>query len=162
MTGQRRHRCGVRSAGADGFTLVELLVVMAILAAVVLMVAPVTSRLVAPQVLRTTASDLAALLRQTRAAAVRSGLEHTMSIDLAARSYWSEGIAPARQLPSGLGLELLLPSGGDGTASGVRRIRFQPSGGASGGRIVLRQGARAVQLDIDWLTGGVHVASSAP
>jgi general secretion pathway protein H len=162
MTRARRLRAGRVAGDAAGFTLVELLVALAILAAAVVMVVPVTSTSVSPQLLRSTASQMAALARQTRAAAVRSGTERTLTIDLVARTYWSDGIAPPRRIPSGFAVALSLPGDSSAATGTPRQIRFQPSGGSSGGHIALRQGVRVVSVDIDWLTGGVHVGSPAP
>jgi general secretion pathway protein H len=44
---------------------------------------------------------------------------------------------------------------GDVSSEGNRLIAFTPDGGSSGGRIVLRDGERAIAIGIDWLTGRV-------
>ena len=143
--------------GQDGFTLIELLAGLAILAAAALLAMPLTRTAIAAHSLRSSASDIAAVARMARSAAIRSGAEQTMSIDLAARRYRIDGgIARSRALPAHIAFELIVPPG-EQTGASARSIRFLPSGGSSGGRLVLRDGARTAIVEIDWLTGGASV-----
>ena len=143
-----------------GFTFIEVLVALAIIGAAVLLVAPAARTSLSPQLLRSTASDMAALARATRAAAIRSGGERVLSVDLARRTIFSDGIRGPRSIPAHLGLDVAV-AGGEVGADGVRHIRFLPTGGSSGGRITLQDGVRTAAIEIDWLTGGARVATAA-
>lgn len=144
-----------------GFTLIEVLVALAIVGAAVLLVAPRTGSSLGPQLLRSTASEFAALARATRAAALRSGAERVMSVDLVSRTMWADGVSGPRSIPTHLGLDVAVTA--DGISGGpLRRIRFLPSGGSSGARILLRDGVRTTSIEIDWLTGGARVATLGP
>lgn len=141
-----------------GFTLIEMLVALAILAAAAVVAMPLTRNAATAQALRTTGADIAAVARMTRAAALRSGAERTMVIDIDGRTYSSDGVAPPRALPSQFGIDLTVPPG-EQLGRGASRIRFLPDGGSSGGKVVLRDGARTTVVTIDWLTGGASVAT---
>ncbi len=142
----------------DGFTLIEVLAVLAILAAATFLAMPVTRGAVSVQALRSAASDVAAAARMTRAAALRSGSEQTLTIDVAERRYWADGVVGSRVLPGHIGMELTVPPGEQARGS-VSRIRFLPGGGSSGGKVVLRAGGVSAIVNVDWLTGGASVAT---
>lgn len=143
-----------------GFTLIEVLVALAIVGAAVLLAAPATRTSMGPQLLRSTASDMAALARATRAAAIRTGGERVLSVDLTQRTFSADGVAVPRTIPATLGVDVAVAV--DEAAGGaVRRIRFLPTGGSSGGRIVLSHGTSSAEITVDWLTGGARVATAA-
>ena len=120
-----------------GFTLVELLVALTIVALMAAVALPNLSSLLRPDIDRTT-RRVALAIRDHRTAAMRSGRLVNLT---------------AEQLTS------LLPAG-TAIASdelGETGLVFLPTGGSTGGRIVLAasDGRRAV--NIDWLTGRVSV-----
>lgn len=137
-----------------GFTLVELLMVLAILAMALAIAAPSISRSRGQLVLRSTAYELAGHVRSTRAAAQVSNMEHALTIDPAQRSYWSQGVVAPRSLA--VDVRVMVPESERlGTVAG--RIRFFPDGGTSGARIVLGDHSGTAVVLIDWLTGSVRV-----
>lgn len=152
----RSSECRIPSPTA-GFTLIELLVGMALLAAVALLVLPETRRAASGRALDAAASDLVAVARMTRAAAVRTGSEHMLAIDLDARRYWADGVTGPRALPARFSVAVTMPEYVQAEGP-PHRIRFLPGGGSSGARVVLEDGARSATVEIDWLTGGARVA----
>jgi general secretion pathway protein H len=140
-----------------GFTLIELLVGLAIMAGAALLAMPVTRSAVAAQTLYSAAIDIAASARMTRAAAIRTGAVQTLLIDVTTRRYGGSGHSGvgSRVLPVTLRLALVVPPGEQSGDTG--HIRFWPSGGSSGGRLVLSDGRSSTFVEIDWLTGGAHV-----
>jgi general secretion pathway protein H len=149
-----------RRAGTDmtagGFTSLELLVVLAILALATVLVMPLGGQRNSNLSLRSAALDLAAHLRATRAAAIRGNVEKTFTFDVAARQYWVDGQEPRHRLADHLVLEIVIPSVEQiGSAAG--RFRFYPDGSASGGQITLRQGSTAAVVAVDWLTGNAQI-----
>ena len=155
----RPARRTARAGSAQGgFTLIEVLAVLAILAGAAFLAMPVTRGAVSGQALRSAASDVAAAARMTRAAAVRSGREQALTIDIGARRYWADGVFGPRTLPGRIGLEITVPNG-EQTDASTTRIRFLPGGGSSGGKLVLSAGTSSAIVNIDWLTGGANVAT---
>lgn len=146
--------------GDDGFTLVELLIALAIIGGAVLLAAPMTRTSLAPRLLAETASDFAAMARSTRAAAIRSGAERVLVVDLASRSYWADGVSGPRSVPAHLGFDMAVA--GEPATGSRRVVRFLANGGSSGGRLMLRDGGRMLAVEIDWLTGGARVAKATP
>jgi general secretion pathway protein H len=140
--------------GQSGFTLLELMVVLGILALTLAIAAPSLSRAREPLLLRSAAYELAGHLRSARAAARTGNIEHALTIDPAQRAYWAQGVVAQRPLPAGV--RVLVPDSERlGTAAG--RVRFFPDGSSSGARIVLDDGRRTAAVSVDWLNGDVRV-----
>lgn len=142
---------------AAGFTLIELLIGIALLAVVALVALPQTRKATLSRTLDAAAADVSAVARMTRSAAIRTGSERTLVFDLDGRRYWAEGVTGPRSLPPRLRLTLTMPSHAR-LGELPHHIRFLPSGGSSGGEIVLDDGTRSATVFIDWLTGGARVA----
>lgn len=123
-------RAGVAEAG---FTLLELLVVLTVMALVTVVVGPRFSSWREPG-LRQVGRDLALELRSARGASMRTG-----------------GIGRL----DAAGLEARLPPGF--SLSGAS-IVFYPDGRTSGGSMVLAAASGTMRLDVDWLTGAVAVS----
>ena len=148
-------RC-VGTGTAGGFTLVELLVVMTVMAAVAALATPMLDR-VAPRLeLRAAAQDLGTALRAARSAALRDNRETVVLIDVERRLFRTGSAGPASFLPEGTALTLL-------TATRERldeargRVRFYPDGTSTGGEVRLRRGSADYTVGIDWFDGTVRV-----
>jgi general secretion pathway protein H len=139
----------------SGFTLIELLVVLGMLALALAVVAPSLHRARSGPVVRSAAHELAGTLRAVRAATQISNVEHVLTIDVAGRQYWAEGVAPRRQLPEQVHLDLWVPDSERIGTSG--RVRFFPDGSASGARVVLQDAQSSTAVFVDWLNGDVRV-----
>jgi general secretion pathway protein H len=142
--------------GADGFTLLELIVVMGMLALALAVVAPSLSSARLGMATRGAAYELAAHLRSARAAALETNLERVLTIDVDGRRYWAEGIVAPRQLPNGIAVDLTVPAS-ERVGSGTARVRFFPDGSTSGARVVLDDGRFSAAIRVDWLTGDVRL-----
>jgi general secretion pathway protein H len=152
------NRAADRSAASRdlGFTLMELLVVLGILALGVALVAPSLNRARLGPTAKRAAYELAASLRSARAAARATNAEHSLTVDLWQRRYWAEGVTAPRQLPSGLAIDLAVPES-ERLGTGAARVRFFPDGSASGAGIVLNDGRSSASVSVDWLTGDVRI-----
>jgi general secretion pathway protein H len=138
-----------------GFTSLELLVVLGILALATMIVLPLGQRHPSMS-LRSAAFDLAAHLRATRAAAIRNNVEKALTIDVAARQYWVNGQEARHRLPDQADVEVVIP-GIEQIGSAAGRFRFYADGSASGGRIIFRQGSVTALVVVDWLTGNAQI-----
>jgi general secretion pathway protein H len=141
---------------ARGFTLLELLLVLAIIAVAMLLGAGVLGRGMDGLRLRSAANGIAAQLRFTRAQALATGEPQRFTIDPAAHAWQApkdrHGDVPARAAIVFTGAREAQPAEGQGA------IVFFPDGASTGGRVRLQQGAAAWQVDVAWLTGQVAVS----
>lgn len=135
-----------------GFTLVELIVVLAILAGLAALVAPSFSRTVASARLRTAASDVRSTFARTRALAVATARERSAVFDLSRGEFGVDNEA-VRVLPETIRLGAVLP-GGDPLDRGSVRVRFFPDGGGEEVEIsVTAEDGGALRVTVDPLTG---------
>jgi general secretion pathway protein H len=140
-----------------GFTLVELLVVLTLLALLLAAVPPVLSA-VAPRLqLSATTRALADDLRASRLAAAEDAVETVLTLDLARRRYRHGPDARERALPDGIGIEIVEAAAAERDLDRAG-IRFYPDGSSSGGRVAVSHGTRRMFVSVDWLTGRVEIA----
>ena len=141
---------------ARGFTLLELVLVLAIVALATLLGAGAIGRGMEGLRLRSAANGVAAQLRFTRAQALATGEPQRFTIDPAAHAWNApkgrHGDLPPRVAIAFTGAREAQP------AEGVGAVVFFPDGAATGGRVRLAQGGAAWQVDVAWLTGQVAVA----
>ncbi len=138
-----------------GFTLVELLVVLAILALAYALAVPSMSTAVGGARRDAEARALVAALREARSTALVTGREVRFTLDPADRS-WRFGDRRGR-IDEQLRLTLELPPGGRDDA-GRPFIAFFPEGGSTGGRMALADAGGSAQIQVNWLTGRVGLA----
>lgn len=137
-----------------GFTLVELLVVFAILA-LIMGLAPVAfDRLRESSQYRDTVRTMLSQMRAARYRAMVEGREVRFVVDLNQRLYGIDGAAPTAMPES---LKFRATVAGTEMFGGSRAaIRFLPGGGATGGSIeILRAQGAGTRLRVDWLSGRV-------
>ncbi|MEQ1718047.1 MAG: GspH/FimT family pseudopilin [Hyphomicrobium sp.] len=150
-----------RRRGAAGFSLLEMLCVLAILASAAALSFPNVWRRPVEAGLRATALDMAGALRAARMEAIRHNRAAAFFIDVGARQYWVGGGGPRRAIPAALAVEATLPESGRLT-DGAGRYAFYPDGSAGGGAIRLtRQGGpqgSGATIGINWLTGAAEVS----
>jgi len=136
-----------------GMTLLEMLLVVALIATVGIVTAGALSRGSAGMQLRGSGKDIANALRMTRAQAIASG-EPRRFVIAAQGHHWQGGDGRQGDLPERLQVRFegatQLQEGPD---QGV--IEFHPDGASSGGRIDLAVGAAVWRVDVGWLTGEV-------
>jgi general secretion pathway protein H len=118
----------VRKADERGFTLLEALVALAILALAWLLVMPALPAGLFRSELERSARALATELREARGRAVAEQREVAVRLDRPG--------ATVRAVEPGA-------------------VRFFPEGGATAATITLERGGRTWRIDVDWLTGRV-------
>ena len=150
-----------RARRSAGFTLIELMVVFALLALIVGLVPIAFNRLHESAQYRDTVRAVLTELRAGRALAQSSGSEVRFAVNLPARSFGLEG-APPQQVPEPLQLRAVMAADETG-ADGSLAIRFLPRGGASGGSVdLIRPSGSGVRLRVDWFSGRVEQEAIAP
>ena len=141
---------------ARGFTLIELVVVVALIATAMALAATVFSAGLPGAQLRGATRELAAQLRYTRAQALATGEPQRFLLDTRSR-YWQAPNHHRGHVPDKIGIVATVASD-ERPSPEVAAIRFFPDGAATGGRIVLKRDSAAWQVDVDWLTGEVRAS----
>lgn len=136
-----------------GFSLIELIVVIVLIAATTALAASVMTTGLPGQQLRNASRELAAQLRYTRAQAIVTGKSQLFTLDAGSRE-WQAPNRRHGQLPREIDI---VATGAriEQTDADVAAIRFFPAGAATGGRILLSREQAAWQIDVEWLTGEV-------
>jgi len=140
---------------ARGFTLIEIMVVMVIIALVMGLVATSMSRSISGAEARAASRKLVASLRYTRARAIIDKKEQVFQVDTENRSYQAPG---RKQVTLPKGVEVSITTArSEFTSESVSGIRFFPDGGSTGGHIELLVNEREYRVNVAWLTGATQM-----
>lgn len=140
---------------ASGVSLLEMLLVVALIAAASVLAAAAFSGGVGGMQLRASAKEIAAQLRYTRTQAISTGAPQKFVIDPQAHT-WQAPNGRSGEIPPDLGVVFigarqLQPSPGEGA------IMFFADGASTGGRIQVSLKGAAWKIDVAWLTGQVKL-----
>ncbi len=155
-----RYAAPISGGPVAGFTLLEIIVAVAILGLALALVVGYKAPWSSTLGLRGTAAELASGLRLARSEAIASNRPVAFELNLAARRY-RVGAAPARQLPRRLRVALLTIDGEQRNGN-TGDIRFNPDGSSTGGRITIADGAHSMAVGVEWLSGRVSIAAMSP
>jgi general secretion pathway protein H len=152
----RRQRAagGTHAPGrAGGFSLLEMLLVVALIAATGLLAAGMLTGGLERMQLKSSAQEIASQLRYTRAHAIATGTPQRFTIDPAAHT-WQAPNGRDGEVPERLGI----------TFTGAREVQarsgegavvFFGDGASTGGRVQVSFRTAAWNVDVAWLTGEV-------
>jgi general secretion pathway protein H len=134
-----------------GFTLLELVVTLLILALAIGLAGPMIGRSTQSIKARAEVARFSALLRHTREQAITSRQPHSLVIDPAGHRIsivaGEDEVRETRALPEALAVEADPPP--------ALSVRFEPQGVSSGGNFRLTSGSIRYRVRVDGLTGRV-------
>ena len=144
---------------ARGFTLVEILAVVALIALALAVVSVSVGGGLAGAKVKAASRDLVAALRYTRGQAIVKHEAQTLSVDVDKRRYR----APNKkwvELPKDMTMKLFTARS-ELEEEGIGRIRFFPDGSSTGGHIDLLRDDATWRIEVLWLTGEVSLREGA-
>jgi general secretion pathway protein H len=142
--------------GTDGFTLLEMVCVLAIVALLAAIVVPALPRSTSRSRLEAYAVETAAMLKADRDAAIRNRTQIATQIDPPQRLVRSGATGRVIRLPADVTFDAILAASCNQRPAGST-IRFFASGMSCGGAIALTRLGIGYQVRVNWLTGGVEV-----
>jgi len=145
----------VSSTSESGFTLLEVVCVLAIIAILAALAVPALPRGTSRSRLESYAIATAALLKADRNTAIRRRTEITTQVDAASRRIRSGATERTVQVPDDVVFDALL-SARCNTHAGSG-ISFFPSGMSCGGTISLTRTDFGYEIHVNWLTGSVEI-----
>jgi general secretion pathway protein H len=143
-------------SGEDGFTLIEMVCVLAVIA---LLAAIALARLpsgTTRQQLEAYTIEVVTLLKSDRLAAIRERRQVTTEIDARARSLRAGANGRLVRLPEDVVFDALLPDRCNQRPT-FSSISFFASGMSCGGTVALTRFGVGYEIRVNWLTGGVDV-----
>ncbi len=149
---------GARLPGARGFTLIEIVVVLAILAVATAFVLPTVGRGSEALRLRSEAGRVAALLREARLQAVSQRRVTRVTLDRARNTVAvtaGDPDHPLRRVELPAGLRLSVVTGGESVSFSSRGVTRETRW------VVEAAGGRRLAIDVDAVTGRVTVGREA-
>ena len=162
---------------AKGFTLVEMLVVLAVMALIVALVPPLLSGGQSKAELTAATREIQSALRETRSVAISQGRTSSFVVDVRINAYRRSGDGRIYHVPSGIRLSIFAATDDPdlessekserddqpGTRAGDEPsiIRFFADGSSTGGGVRLVQGRRRSIILVDWLTGRLSLEAGA-
>jgi general secretion pathway protein H len=145
-----------RAQRQRGLTLIEILVVLALMAIIAGIALPMFAGGVSNVELKGAAREVAAGLRYARSEAVAGKRETVVVYDLERRVFRVDRDPREHALPRGIEMKLF-GALADIDNDRIGSIHFFPDGGSNGGRVTVAVGERKFDVDIDWLTGRVAI-----
>lgn len=146
----------VRQRNTRGFTLLELVIALAIAALLAALALPAISRPPSRIQVSTTAHDIASALRLTRSRAIAQNQALLFIADVAEGVYRPAAVGGSGRAPPGVRLSVFTTQD-QAVSRTSATIRFYPDGSSSGGGVsITRDGVRYDVL-VDWLDGRVSI-----
>jgi general secretion pathway protein H len=146
------------SKGERGFTLLEMVCVLAIIALVATVLLPSIPRETSRARLQAYALQAATLLKADRNAAINRNVSVATLVDAGGRAIRS-GVSTAQiRIPEDVRFDAVLPQT-CGRQAGLSTIRFFANGTSCGGTIALTRLNAGYEIRVNWLTGRVDIVS---
>lgn len=139
----------------EGFTLLELLISLGIIALAVSISFPLLTRGNKQNDIQFVAKQIAAQLRTARGISVSRNISTPVRIDIERRRYIGVDGKP-RQIPRNISATLKAARIGKHSKS-TGTIRFFPDGSSTGGSLQMKEDGKRLTLKVDWMTGFVSI-----
>lgn len=141
---------------SEGFALIELLCVLAIIGLLAAVMLPNIPRATSRTKLEGFAVQTATLLKEDRNAAVARRTSVTTRVETASRSIRSGASGRTIRIPADVVMEAALASRCANRAAG-KSIEFFPTGMSCGGTVILSRPGIALEIRVNWYTGSVEI-----
>jgi general secretion pathway protein H len=148
-------------ASERGFTLLEMVCVIALVAMIAAVLLPFVPRQTSRARLQAYALETATLLKDDRNAAIRRGADVSTLVDASTRAIRSGASAYTIRIPDDVRVDALLPQTCRQRAA-LSTISFFADGMSCGGTIALTRLDSSYEIRVNWLTGRIEIVSRAP
>jgi general secretion pathway protein H len=145
-------------SGEDGFTLLEVICVVAIIAMLAAIILPGIPRGTSSARLESYALETASLLKADRTAAIRRRTQIATEVNAGARSVRSGATGRVVRVPDDVVFDAMLATRCNQRPAAFS-INFFASGMSCGGTIALSRRGIGYQIRVNWLTGGVEIVA---
>ena len=148
----------MNSASERGFTLLEMVCVLALIAMLAAIVLPFVPRHTTRSRLQAYVLQTAALLKEDRNAAIRRGAGVATLVDPGSRVIRSGASADMVHIPDDVHFEALLPRTCN-QREALSTIRFFATGMSCGGAVSLTRADAGYEVRVNWLTGRIEIVA---
>ncbi|MGO9361331.1 MAG: prepilin-type N-terminal cleavage/methylation domain-containing protein [Xanthobacteraceae bacterium] len=144
------------AATENGFTLIEVVCVVAIVAILAAIILPRMPLATSRPRLEAYAVDAATLLKADRNAAIRRRVQITAQVDATGRVIHSGSTGRTLHIPDDVDFDAVLPVRCNERPA-FSTISFFASGMSCGGTIALSRPGGGFEVRVNWLTGGIEI-----
>ena len=146
----------MNESAEQGFTLLEMVCVLAIIALLAAVLLPFIPRETSRSRLQAYALQVATLLKADRDAAIRRHVSVATLVDAGSRAIRSGASSSSLRIPDDVRFDAVLPQTCQRQAS-LSTIRFFANGTSCGGTIALTRFDAGYEVRVNWLTGRVEI-----
>lgn len=140
----------------SGFTLIESVVALLVVALILAVVPPLLSRGSPESQIKSAAREVAAALRTRREQAIFGSAETVLYFHPTERRFGTAPDAQGHDLADRLAVEVT-GAKSEIVEEDIVGIRFFPDGSSTGGTVKLALESRELAVAVDWLTGRVRI-----
>jgi len=146
----------MNEAGQTGFTLLEMVCAIALIAIIAAILLPIAPRHTSRARLQAYALETATLLKFDRNAAIRAGADVSTLVDAPSRAIRSGATSQTIRIPDDVRFDALLPRTCQQRAV-LSTISFFADGMSCGGTIALARLDMSYEIRVNWLTGRIEI-----